>query len=212
MRRYSRTSLLLAASLACLAGFVDAVGFLKLGGFFVSFMSGNSTRFGVGAALGDLAIVWTAGGLILLFVIGVIAGVLLGREGWRWRRVAVLSLVALLLAAAALLSGMGSSAAPAFAALGMGAINAVFQRDGDIGIGVTYLTGALVKMGQRIAAAIRGGPAWDFAPYLMLWVSLTAGAVLGAVCYGRFGGVALWFPAGASAAIAAMLALRDRRG
>ncbi|MES2034269.1 MAG: DUF1275 family protein [Pseudomonadota bacterium] len=211
MRRYSRSSLLLAALLASLAGFVDAVGFLKLGGFFVSFMSGNSTRFGVGAALGDVAIVATAGGLILLFVVGVVAGVLVGREGWRWRRVAVLSLVAALLAIAALLSALGSPAASAFAALGMGAINAVFQRDGDIGIGVTYLTGALVKMGQRIAAALRGGPRWDFAPYLMLWASLTAGAALGATAYGRLGGVALWFPAAAAAAIAAALVWRDRR-
>ena len=212
MRRYSRTSLLLAASLAMLAGFVDAVGFLKLGGFFVSFMSGNSTRLGVGAALGDLAAVGTAGGLVLLFVTGVVGGVLLGREDWRWRRVAVLALVAVLLSISALLSGMGFAAASAFAALAMGALNAVFQREGDIGIGVTYMTGALVRMGQRIAAALRGGPVWEFAPFAMLWVALTTGAVLGAAVYGAIGGVALWVAAGASAVLGAGLVLRDRRG
>ena len=83
MRRYSRPALLLAALLAALAGYIDAVGFLQLGGFFVSFMSGNSTRLGVGAALGDLTIVATAGGLIGLFVLGVIGGVLAAPEWWR---------------------------------------------------------------------------------------------------------------------------------
>jgi len=194
-----------------LAGYIDAVGFLQLGGFFVSFMSGNSTRLGVGAALGDLTVVATAGGLIGLFVLGVIAGVLAAPEWWRWRRVSVLALVTTLLAVAAWLAGQGSPASAAFTALAMGALNAVFQRDGDIAIGVTYMTGALVRMGQRIAAALRGGPVWDFAPFAMLWVSLTAGAVLGAATYGAIGGVALWIAAGTSAVVGGILLLRDRR-
>ncbi len=33
-----------ACALSAAAGFVDAIGFLKTSGFFVSFMSGNSTR------------------------------------------------------------------------------------------------------------------------------------------------------------------------
>src|ERR1700748_3436736 len=40
----------LATGLAALAGFVDATGFIKLGGFFVSVMSGNNTRLAVGLA------------------------------------------------------------------------------------------------------------------------------------------------------------------
>jgi uncharacterized membrane protein YoaK (UPF0700 family) len=211
MRRYSRPALLLAALLAALAGYIDAVGFLQLGGFFVSFMSGNSTRLGVGAALGDLAIVVTAAGLIGLFVLGVIGGVLAAPEWWRWRRVSVLTLVAGLLAVAAWLAGQGSPASAAFAALAMGALNAVFQRDGDIAIGVTYMTGALVRMGHRIAAALRGGPVWGFAPFLMLWMALTTGAVLGALSYGRIGGAALWVGAGVSAGVAALLVVRDRK-
>jgi uncharacterized membrane protein YoaK (UPF0700 family) len=211
MRRYSRPALLLAALLAALAGYIDAVGFLQLGGFFVSFMSGNSTRLGVGAALGDLTIVATAGGLIGLFVLGVIGGVLAAPEWWRWRRVSALTLVTALLAMAAWLAGQGSPASAAFAALAMGALNAVFQRDGDIAIGVTYMTGALVRMGHRIAAALRGGPVWGFAPFLMRWMALTTGAVLGALSYGRIGGAALWVGAAAAATVAALLAVRDRK-
>lgn len=42
----------LAAALAALAGYVDASGFLSTGGYFVSFMSGNSTRLGIGVDFG----------------------------------------------------------------------------------------------------------------------------------------------------------------
>lgn len=41
MIRYDRRLKLMAACLSALAGYVDAIGFIKLGGFFISFMSGN---------------------------------------------------------------------------------------------------------------------------------------------------------------------------
>ena len=43
----SRRNIALACALSALAGYVDGIGFLHLGGLFVSFMSGNSTRMGV---------------------------------------------------------------------------------------------------------------------------------------------------------------------
>ena len=48
-----RADLTLAVVLVALAGFVDAVGFLVLGGLFVSFMSGNSTQFAIGTGRMD---------------------------------------------------------------------------------------------------------------------------------------------------------------
>jgi hypothetical protein len=45
-RRTSR----FAAALSATAGFVDAVGWLTSGGLFVSFMSGNVTKLGLGLA------------------------------------------------------------------------------------------------------------------------------------------------------------------
>jgi len=50
MIRYERRIKFLAAGLSAIAGFVDAVAFLELRGFFASFMSGNTTRFAVGLA------------------------------------------------------------------------------------------------------------------------------------------------------------------
>ena len=41
MTNYDARFWILAAGLSGMAGYVDAIGFLKLGGLFVSFMSGN---------------------------------------------------------------------------------------------------------------------------------------------------------------------------
>ena len=77
MNRYDRRVRTLAAGLSALAGYVDAIGFIKLGGFFVSFMSDNSTRLRVGLAHGAHHAAFAAG-LIGSFVIGVVAGSLTG--------------------------------------------------------------------------------------------------------------------------------------
>jgi len=45
-------------------------------------------------------------------------------------------------------------------AAAMGAANTVFRRDGEVSIGVTYMTGTLVKGVQRATLAAFGGPAW----------------------------------------------------
>lgn len=58
LERHERT---LAVLLSALAGYVDSLGFLQLGGLFVSFMSGNSTRLAVGISHGDWKTVGTAG-------------------------------------------------------------------------------------------------------------------------------------------------------
>lgn len=195
----------LAASLSALAGFVDAIGFVHLGGFFVSFMSGNTTRIGVGLiGRGNDALV--AGGLVLTFVVGVVLGSLTSRRFSGWRRSAVLALVAVLLTLAALFARFEHDGLAAVAmALAMGAENAVFTEDGEVHIGLTYMTGTLVKLGQHVAIALAGGERFGWLPYLMLWMGLLAGGVAGAASYVVIGLNALWIAsaAAAGAAIAA---------
>ncbi|MEO8722501.1 MAG: YoaK family protein [Sphingobium sp.] len=207
MIHYDRRLRSLAVLLAMLAGFVDAIGFLKLGGMFVSFMSGNSTRLAVGIATGSGAALLAAT-LIAAFVAGVVAGSLLSAAVPHSRKTVVLIGVAILLATAALLSRWhlerGAMPVMAFA---MGCANTVFQRDGEVSVGVTYMTGALVKVGQRIGAAFLGGDPLGWLPYLLLWFGLVTGGILGAVSYSFIGMDCLW---GASAAAFILASLAPR--
>ena len=196
--------------MAALAGFVDSIAFIHLGGFFVSFMSGNSTRLGVSLsqAPGEATI---ALGLIAAFVAGVVVGALINRSGDRKGGAAALGFVTAALAAAALCGQAGAIAwCMALLAIAMGAENAVFQRDGEVSIGVTYMTGALVRMGQRLAGVFTGGPAFAWAPYFLLWLGLVAGAALGAVVFMHLGFACIWLAAAAAAALGlTRLYLRD---
>lgn len=190
----------MAVLLAGLAGYVDSLGFLQLGGLFVSFMSGNSTRMAVGVSQGDWRTVGVAVAILILFVLGAALGALVaGGEGARSRS-RVLALEAVLLAGAALAALAGlEPLTVALMVLAMAVENAVFLRGGEVGVGLTYMTGALVKLGQALAGALRGGHRAAFAPYLLLWVGLFGGAVVGAFSYGALGLNALW-PAAALAA------------
>ncbi len=212
MLRYHPRQQALAVCLAALAGYVDAVGFLQLGGFFVSFMSGNSTRLAVGLARGTQPAL-VAAGLIGGFVTGVVMGTLAGRAvrpGFRTS--GVMGLVAVLLAVAALLQGLGAGPFAAFATvLAMGAENAVFERDGEVSVGVTYMTGTLVKLGQRLAFALVGGDRLAWIPYLFLWVGLLAGATLGALAFPVAGTGALWPASAAAFGLAAATFAASRR-
>jgi uncharacterized membrane protein YoaK (UPF0700 family) len=202
--RYDKRVQALAIGLSALAGYVDAIGFIELGGFFVSFMSGNSTRLGVGLIQRshDAAL---AGALIATFVVGVIAGSLTGRFAGVHRRPMVLMLVAALLAVAATCSALGMiPIAVAAMVLAMGAENSVFEQGDDVHIGLTYMTGALVKFGQRAAAALIGGDRFACVPYICLWAGLVLGAVAGAVTYGWIGLAGLWLAAGFATAFAAI--------
>ena len=155
----SRRNLALACALSAVAGYVDGIGFLQLGGLFVSFMSGNSTRMGVSLAAEDWTGAIQALALIALFVIGAAAGslIVLGRGRSRYRRALVLLAEALLLAAAALCYAFAwPNLAVAAIVLAMGMENAVFQIRGGAGLGLTYVTGALVKVGQLAATALTG--------------------------------------------------------
>lgn len=212
MRRFDRHHHGLAIGLAVLAGMVDAIGFLRLGGLFISFMSGNSTRLAVEAA-GLTAGVALAAGLIACFVGGVVLGAMASRLGGGHRMSVVLaaSLMLLLLAAvvAAMTPGM---ATPLLMAAAMGAANNVFLQDGEVAIGVTYMTGALVKFGQHLATALCGGPRWGWLPYLLLWSGLAAGAVGGALLFGALGLRALWVATSYASVLLLAAMWTERRG
>lgn len=209
MKSFDRHDRLLAIGLSALAGYVDAVGFLATGGFFVSFMSGNSTRLGVGIAemSGNAAV---AAMLIGSFLIGVIAGSLVGRWGKYHHRAVVPVLLAALLAGAALLGDFHQLwPAAILMAAAMGVENIFFAEGTEVRIGLTYMTGRLVKIGQLLAAAIAGEDRWGWIPHLLLWSGLLGGGAAGAFAFFKLGGDAMWLAA-VAALVIALIARRPR--
>jgi uncharacterized membrane protein YoaK (UPF0700 family) len=203
----SSRNTLLACALSALAGYVDGIGFIHLGGLFVSFMSGNSTRLGVSLAEGHWANAAEAMGLIALFVTGAACGSLIVLGHGAHRQPWLLLVEAVLLAIAALCYALSlPNAAVAAMVLAMGLENAVFQIDGGAGLGLTYITGALVKAGQLLAAALTGGARWAWLPNLLLWAALVIGAVCGAAAYHWINLAAIWFAAGFALILSAIVA------
>ena len=197
-----------AICLAALAGFVDALAFTSLGGFFASFMSGNSTRLGVALGTAGWGIALTAAALVMSFVSGVIVSSVIVRALPRHDKGAVMAAVTLMLILAAIVATVSPGPIVLLLlAAAMGTENGVFTRDGEVTIGLTYLTGSLVKLGQKLAGALMGdADRWAWVPYLLLWAGFVAGAILGTGAQAAWGWSALWLAAGASAALTGLMA------
>jgi shikimate dehydrogenase len=208
----SRRNILLACALSALAGYVDGLGFLHLGGMFVSFMSGNSTRMGVDLARGQFDAAAEALGLIALFVAGAACGSLIVRSRSAFRQCWILLIEGTLLSGAGLCHMLGASniAIDAIVAA-MGLENAVFQIEGGGGLGLTYVTGALVKVGQHIAIALTGGARFGWVSNLLLWASLVAGSAVGALIYLQINLAAIWFASAFASVLSAILAIAEGR-
>ncbi|MFE3290799.1 YoaK family protein [Rhodococcus sp. NPDC059234] len=185
-----------AVLLAALAGYVDAMGFIVLGGFFVSFMSGNSTRAAVAAVGGGWHPAAVGAAVIALFVLGVVLGSVLGRRAAGRRGPTVLGLVAVLLAFAAVVHPFAPTQVIVTAlALAMGVENTVFEGSEQASISLTYMTGTLVKLGQGIGGALTGGPRWGWVRFAVLWLGLVLGVVAGAAVHRWIGLAGLWLAA-----------------
>lgn len=198
MDRFDRPRQALAIAIAFLAGSVDTLGFLSGDRYFVSFMSGNTTRLAVDLA-SEPHRALLPGLLILGFIAGVAGGKIASVRAGQWRKPILLALVALLLAAGATLHGPMSLGAMVLA---MGAVNNAFQRDGSTAVGLTYMTGALVRLGQAIGDALTGVRQAGWGSYLLLWCGLFGGAVIGALAFVHIGESALWLAASLAAALA----------
>lgn len=212
MTALDRPERLVAAAVAILAGFVDAVGFIELGGLFVSFMSGNSTRMAVGIAQGAGEAIQAAM-LIGCFVAGVMCGAFISALATARRRPALLALVALLLALGAASGAFGQATVATLLMAGaMGAVNSVLDHTGEVRVALTYMTGTLVKLGQKLAHSLMGRKSAAWLPYLFQWLALVAGAVTGGLAYARLGFSALWIAAALAAALSVITMHKSLRG
>ena len=209
--------LILGMVLTGSAGLIDVVGFIELGGYFTSFMSGNTTQGG--AALIDAAwpVLLLTASLVGLFFIGSVLGALAAYSNPRWGpaavSLAVLSGVALTLVLA--LSGFPATQAMLVLAASAGAQNAILPMRGAVRLGATFVTGTLYMAGQDLALALKGSaPPLRWLQHLAIWFGLFGGAALGALIY-RFAGIlTLFLPAAIYAAFALghLVAARSESG
>ena len=102
--------------LTAMAGWVDAVGYLQLGGVFPSFMSGNTTQLGIALAGAGAQPLLLSALMVILFVAGAIAASLCVHATAPWRHSALFGVEAGLLLIAYLVS---PAAKPAILASGM---------------------------------------------------------------------------------------------
>lgn len=220
----------LAVGLTANAGFVDGLFFIHLGGYFVSFMSGNSTRAAADLAQGNYQAWIAASSLILAFIIGVMLSSFAVRFGPKRFHPPAESLLtervtphgsAVWMAYALMLLGgitavitTTEMAAPFIVAAATGAINGTFTRRGEVTVGLTYMTGTLVKMGQALASAIALRSSVylaRFFRYLLLWAAIALGSLIGGWSYLQFGLAAIWLTIAAMTILAIALTWRVRR-
>ena len=193
------------------AGFVDAVGFLALGGYYTSFMSGITTQLGTALASGDPSLLALPTGLVILFFIGSYAGTLASQSSARRGSAGAMAVVLLGVAASlamyfADLPPPQSMLALAFSA---GAQNAVLPPKGAARLGATFVTGTLFAAGQDLARATIGvAPPWRWLQHLLVWASLCVGALVGAYAYVHIGMGGLLIPAAIYIALFAWFSVR----
>jgi len=210
MNRYDRSRRALAFAIAGLAGFVDATGFMAADGYYVSFMSGNTTRLGVDLVTAPIRAL-TPAALILGFVAGVTLGAILAdMAGHRRKSVVALTSAVLLLGAALCRDAGYARAFLACLVLAMGVSNNSFRQGGEVTVAVTYMTGALVRVGQGLAARLKDGAPEGWLANGGLWLSLFIGAVCGAGTFAALPSWSSWI-AVILASIVAVLAMAIER-
>lgn len=210
-----RVQITLLLGHVALAGCVDAIGWMLLGGVFVSFMSGNSTQLAVALAAGQMDVALRVGSVLLAFFGGVFVGALMRDGSKRNTQPALFAVAAVVLASSLVmvrLSGVTTLHMLPLA-FAMGLLNNARRLVGGVAIGGTFVTGAFVSAADGLARWTLGlvHPR-AVAPHALSWLALGVGALAGALLVLRAGDtVALAVPAVWAAALAVAHWLIARR-
>lgn len=178
-----------ASLMTVLAGFVDAVGYAATGHLYLSFMSGNSTQFGLALARGDEHVIGWAGAVISTFVLGAFLGSLGGAAEALVRVPIVLAgELTCFVAAWTLLGPWTADTALLFVALAMGMQNAVRISVAGASIGRSFVTGALFGVGNALArACLDRARLAEALANAASWLAFIVGVTCGALAIGALG-------------------------
>jgi uncharacterized membrane protein YoaK (UPF0700 family) len=197
----------LACTLAMIAGYSDAFGFLYYKTY-VSFMSGNHTQFGLKLGQGAWAAAVPAIVAIVFFAVGIFAGTLLAHSATEPSPRPRFGLVAGLLAAVIAVTMLGSlpiDVGIATLSFAMGIMNTALSKVGAQAVAIGYVTGTLNALAQNLALAVKRAPlpdaqgSWDThqrRAFLLLavWAAFLVGVVVSAAANPRFGVWVLLLP------------------
>ena len=168
-----------------LVGMVDGAGLLT-SGVFVSFMSGNTTTAAVSLTKGEPLKGSILLLTILLYVFGNFAGELIATASGHRASITALALAAAFIWFAVSLAEVDpqflSLASLVFA---MGLLNTAVDKAAGIRVGLTYVTGALSKIGIGAARLITGRKRSGFAVSINLvpWLGVFIGAGMSSLLF-----------------------------
>lgn len=142
--------MLWAGFLAGIAGYIDAICYLRLGHAFAANMTGNLVDIGLAAARGDRwRALWVAA-IVCAFIIGIVPARLLLRAHFSVR--AILLIEALLIIPAAT-GQVGGAAIPLLAAVM--AMQNEAATHGIVSVNVAFVTGNMQQLGELLATTDR---------------------------------------------------------
>jgi len=205
-----------AVTLASVAGFVDAVGYITLLGVFIAHMSGNTAAMGAHLGQGKTVAALARAAPIPLFVVGVGGGAVLievlTRRAVRSTAAVVLGLEAALLLAvlligdAALAHGVVAAQRGwtfycliVLAATAMGLQTSALRRLAGQTVRTTFVTGMLTHLGEESAKFVLSATRPAASPsrlrlLALIWLCYAGGAVFGGWAQGEWSLNALVIP------------------
>lgn len=189
------------ASLAAIAGMVNAIGVLGYSHQAVTHLSGTTTLLSVALEQLDTPAIVHLGGLVLAFLLGAtLSGYIIRRQTLKLGRRygAALAIEGCLLFASALLLHRNSFAGAWCAATAAGLQNAMATTYSGAILRTTHVTGIVTDIGSALGHALRGLDI-DLPRirlYLLVLAGFVAGGVSGAALFRHLGTNALFFPAG----------------
>ena len=194
-----------AALLAGIAGYVDAICYLRLGGAFAANMTGNLVEVGLAAAQGQWGDALWCASLLVAFLLGILAARLVLRIQHSARLSLLLEAAIIVVAATGVL---GIAAVPVLAAA-MALQNEAVTH-GIVALNVGFITGDLQRVGERLIPAAEPAEPRKrdnrVALLLTILFFYAAGAAIGALL-ARWGEGTLILPA---ALLAAPVLLPER--
>lgn len=180
-RQSRRRKIILALFLSGLSGFIDILGLFGIGGMFLSFMSGNSTRLAFYLAEGEFKHALPYLLLIFGFVFGAFAGDLI-KSRWHTHQLLIILMIEtiLVLTSFFMLSyNLTDEWSYLPLTVAMGIQNAIqIVVDHKI-IARTFFSGVLHSLGVSISQALQKNRPWRSAAIdLAIWLVAVSGAFL----------------------------------